>query len=123
MAIRRYKCNKCGKTSKHLDQSDKICNYCESTDLKKLLPIPLDARVTDQADSYRNSNYLKDVQSDAKRRTMRHNNDTIDDFIEEFGEAEAISSGRLIWDDKLKKYRKRNDWDTDTTNAKNRGSK
>jgi hypothetical protein len=122
MAIRTYKCLDCGCIEKLFDHNDKICPKCSGENIKKQLSVPLENKNTDCLDKYHSVNVDPKIVSDTKKRSTKHVNDTIDELIEQFGEKECIIAGFLVWDETLKKYRKRTDWDTNTLNSKNSGT-
>jgi len=123
MSLRNYKCIKCKYKTTFFDHDkNKKCSKCEGVDLKRLMSVPLSMKSTIKTDKYHGMNYEVGIQEDLRKRSTKHVNDTLDDMIAEHGEQIAREMGWLITEDGGKTWRKRNDFDTNTTGAKNSGT-
>lgn len=122
MAMRNWRCNECSHEELFFDHETKECKKCKSVDLKRLIALPSAAKITDTVDKYHNVQMEKGIEDDLKTRNKKHVNDTIDEFIAEFGEQQAKEIGLLISDDNGRTWRKRNDFDIGTLNAQNKGT-
>ena len=123
MALRYWECKKCSHKEPFFDHEDKKCPKCDGIKLKKLIGIPLQAKNVVTEDKLHNVQVEVGINEDARKRSTKHVNDTIDELILEHGEAIAKEQGWLISEDNGKTWRKRNDWDTKTINATNSGTK
>jgi len=122
MAIRPWKCAKCDTIEDFFDNEEKIC-VCGHTNFEKQIAVPLKAKTTDKVDRYHNVDMEKGIEEDLRKRNRRHALiDTADDFIEEFGVKAAKEAGILIWDPKLKEWRKREPWELGLQGSKNSAS-
>lgn len=122
MAIRPWKCKKCNTKEIFFDHEEKICPKCQSTEMKKLIGVPLQSKNTETMDKYHNIKSEVGVSDDLQKRSTKHVNDTLDEMILEHGEEIAKERGWLRSDDGGKTWRKRNDFDTNTLNATNSGT-
>lgn len=122
MAIHRYECEECGEIEPFFSH-EKIECVCGSEKMKKLINMPLKAKSCDKVDKLHDVHMERGIEEDLKKRNIKHNNDTIDDFIDKHGEKQAKEMGYLVSDDGGKTWRKRTDFDTRTLNAQNKATK
>ena len=120
MALRYFKCIKCGFKDLFFDHEDKTCPQCGRKEFKKMLSVPMPIKNVETTNKYHNVKAIKNIEQDVKDRNTKHMNDTLDDLIEEFGEQIALEQGWLIRENG--KLRKRNDFDTGTLGKNNLAS-
>ncbi len=122
MAIRPYTCKDCGHKEMFFDHETKICPKCQSMNLNREFGMPLSAKITDKVDKIHNVDMEKGIEEDLRKRNKKHMNDTIDEFIAEFGEQHAKEIGLLISTDNGRTWRKRTDFDIGLLHAQNKGT-
>lgn len=122
MALTRYKC-----ANEHnvilWGHEEVKCPECQSTDLTRVLKAPLKAKINDKVDTYHNVDAEAGVQDQTRERSKQHVQDTLDEMIDQFGEAIAKEQGWIIYDSLKKVWRKRDNWDQGLLNKFNSGSK
>jgi len=111
MPIRIYVCDKCAEEKRKLfktreEENSYVCPVCSKcgTSMKKKAAIVSNAIVKEQADSYRNKQIKKDLNSIMKRRTKEHHvKYELPDLVAKYGTKYAKEQGWLREDGTPKK--------------------
>jgi len=111
MPVRIYICSKCTKTKKklfktHEEENSFVSPMCPECNvlMKRKVATVSDAIVKEQADSYRNKQVKKDLNSIMKRRSKEHHvKHELPDLIAKYGTKYAREQGWLKEDGTPKK--------------------